>query len=306
MSTPQNALPADAVETAPAPRAPRALYWSVQRELWENRSIYVAPLIAAGVVLIGFLISVIHPLGNVRAVSALPPAEQAWALVIRLRFAGAPLILVGGLVAVFYCLDALHGERRDRSILFWKSLPVSDFTTVLSKATIPLVVLPLLTFAIVVVLQLVMLGLGVAVLAPGGLDVADLWARLPLLHMSGLLLYGLFALVLWHAPIYAWLLLVSGWAPRMTFLWAVLPPLALCVVERIAFGTTRLWSVLIRRLNGGFDAAFTHTRGLDPLTAMPDPAPLKFLTSPSVWIGLAIAAVLFVAAVRQRRYRGPI
>ena len=58
---------------------------------------------------------------------------------------------------MFYCLDALYGERRDRSILFWKSLPVSDLTTVLSKASIPIVVLPLLTFAVTVATQLIML-----------------------------------------------------------------------------------------------------------------------------------------------------
>ncbi len=61
------------------------------------------------------------------------------------------------IVGVFYCLDALHGERRDRSILFWKSLPVSDLTTVLSKITIPLVILPLIAFAFIVCVQLIML-----------------------------------------------------------------------------------------------------------------------------------------------------
>ncbi len=61
-------------------------------------------------------------------------------------FAAGCIMATAFIVGVFYCLDALHGERRDRSILFWKSLPVSDLTTVLSKASIPLVVLPLLSF----------------------------------------------------------------------------------------------------------------------------------------------------------------
>ena len=306
MSTPPNALPTDAAAARPATRTPHTLYWSVQRELWENRSIYMAPLIVAAVVLIGFLISVIHPMGDVRAVAALEPSQQAAALLIRLRLAGIPLVIAGSLVAMFYCLEALHAERRDRGILFWKSLPVSDFTTVLSKATIPLAVLPLITFAIIVVLQLVLLALGVAVLAPSGLDVALVWARLPLVRMSDLLLYALFTLVLWHAPIYAWLMLVSGWARRMTFLWAVLPPLALCLLERVAFGTRHLWQLLAQRVNGAFDAAFTRTRGFDPITWMPEPNPLKFAADPGLWIGLAIAVLLFVAVVRQRRYQGPV
>jgi len=305
MSSP-NLGTADNLAATPAPRAPQTWYWSVQRELWENRSIYLVPLIAGALVLAAFLVSAFHPLGHVRAVTAMSPSEQASALLFSLRVAGVPLLLASGLVAVFYCLEALHGERRDRSILFWKSLPVSDLTTVLSKATIPLVVLPIITFAMIVVVQLLMFALGAAVLAPSGLQVAVVWDRLQLARSSELLLYALFTLALWHAPIYAWLLLVSGWARRMTFLWAVLPPLALCAIERIAFGTRHLWALLARRVNGGFDAAFTNTRGFDPITWMPDPAPLKFFTTPGVWIGLAIAVVLFVAAVRQRRYRGPI
>ena len=92
---------------------------------------------------------------------------------------------------MFYCLDALHGERRDRSILFWKSLPVSDLTTVLSKASIPLVILPLLTFAITVATQLIMLLLSSAVLLASGLSVATLWTQLSLFQMSLMLLYHL-------------------------------------------------------------------------------------------------------------------
>src|SRR5258707_2511773 len=102
-------------------------------------------------------------------------------------------------VAVFYCLDALHGERRDRSILFWKSLPVSDLTTVLSKASIPLVVLPVLTFAITIGVQLVMLLIGNAALVMSGMSVTTS-AQLPFLQRSATLLLGLIVMALWHAP----------------------------------------------------------------------------------------------------------
>ena len=287
--------------------ATRSLYWSVRRELWENRSIYVGPIVAAGVVLIGFLISVTHQMGTLRAVAALEPAKQAVALIQRLGFAGLPLLIVGFLVAVFYCLEALHGERRDRSILFWKSLPVSDLTTVLSKALVVLAVLPLVLFGVMVVLQLVMMLLSFAILMPRGLDVAALWDRLPLLRSVGLLLYLLVTATLWHAPLYAWLLLVSGWARRMTFLWAVLPPLALCVVERVAFGTTYLFRMFAGRVAGSFQHAFTVSGDMhDGLLGMPHADPMKFLTTPAVWIGLAVTVAFIALAVRQRRYREPI
>src|SRR5437867_8784109 len=97
------------------------------------------------------------------------------------------LIFTAFIVGVFYCLDSLHGERRDRSILFWKSLPVSDLTTLLSKVTIPLAVLPLVTFAIVVVTQFIMLLISTAALLSSGLA-ATTWANFNLFHQSLILL----------------------------------------------------------------------------------------------------------------------
>ena len=84
------------------------------------------------------------------------------------------LIFTVFIVGVFYCLDALYGERRDRSILFWKSLPVSDLTTVLSKVIIPLAILPLITFVIIVCTQLIMLLMSSVVLLTSGLAGDDL------------------------------------------------------------------------------------------------------------------------------------
>src|SRR5207248_8070074 len=95
------------------------------------------------------------------------------------------------IVGVFYCVDALYGERRDRSILFWKSLPVSDGTAVLAKACIPLLILPVVAFAVIVVMHCVMLLLSSAVIAANGLSVAAYWGPVRVLRMSLLLLYHL-------------------------------------------------------------------------------------------------------------------
>jgi ABC-2 type transport system permease protein len=133
--------------------ATRPLYWSVRRELWESRSIYIAPLAAAAAFLFGFLISTIYLPSEMRSLSALDPARQREVIATPYDMAAGLLMGTAMIVGMFYCLGALQSERRDRSILFWKSLPVSDRITVLSKASIPLVLLPLLTFAITVVLQ---------------------------------------------------------------------------------------------------------------------------------------------------------
>jgi len=284
------------------------MYWSVRRELWENRSLYVAPLIVAAVMLFGFLISTIGLPHRRRAVLLLGPAQQRAAIEKPYDIAAMMILVTAFIVGVFYCLDALHGERRDRSILFWKSLPVSDLTTVLAKASIPLVVLPLIAFAIIVATQMDMLALSNAVLVTNGVS-ATTGEQLPLLQQSLILLYGLIALPLWHAPIYAWLLLVSSWARRATFLWAVLPFAAISILEKIAFNTSYFGSMLKYRLIGHVHRVFTFDASgdlHDKVHSLTQLTPERFLSTPGLWVGLIFAAAFLAAAVRLRRDRGPI
>jgi len=311
MNTPSNTVPESPIDSQISAAGPmsatRPLYWSVWRELWENRSIYVAPLIVGAVQIFGFAISTIGLAERRRVVLLLDPAHQRAAIEQPYDLAAMMMIFIVFIVGVFYCLDALHGERRDRSILFWKSLPVSDFTTVLSKATIPLVVLPAISFAIVVCVQVIMLVMTSVVLIFHGMSPATTWAAFPVFQNWVVLLYGLVAIALWHAPIYGWLLLVSGWARRATFLWAVLPLLAIGILEKIAFNTSYFASMLKHRLLGFAPGAFDfnphHSAAIDSLTQL---TPGKYLSTPGLWIGLVVAAAFLAAAVRLRRYRGPI
>ena len=280
----------------------RPFYWSVWRELWENRSIYIAPLIVCGIILFGSFVGSFHLPELRRRALLLDPALQRAAIERGYDVAAMMLIFTAFIVGLFYCLDALHGERRDRSILFWKSLPVSDLTTVLSKAIVPLAVLPLVTLAIVVFTQFIMLLISTVALMPSGLA-GTTWANFNLFQQSLVLLYGLIAIALWHAPIYGWALLVSGWARRATFLWAVLPLLAIGFFEKITFGTWHFASMVKDRLMGFAPGAFAFS-GHDVGTATITPG--KYLATPGLWIGLVFAVAFFVAALRLRRYRGPL
>jgi len=311
MNTPSNTVPESPIDsqiTAAGPMsATRPMYWSVRRELWENRSIYIAPLIVAAVQVFGFAISTIGLADRRRAVLMLDSAHQRAAIEQPYDLAAMMMIFIVFIVGVFYCLDALHGERRDRSILFWKSLPVSDLTTVLSKVTIPLVVLPLVSFAITVCVQLIMLLETSVVLIFHGMSPATTWANVPFFQSWLVLLYGLVALALWHAPIYGWLLLVSGWARRATFLWAVLPVIAIQIFEKITFGTSYFGAFVKHRLFGFAPDAFDFQgRGHPTISSLAQLTPGRYLSSPSLWIGLLFAAAFLAAAVRLRRYRGPL
>jgi ABC-2 type transport system permease protein len=120
-----------------------------------------------------------------------------------------------------------------------------------------------------------------------------------------LLLYCTIVLVLWHAPIYALLLLISGWARRAPYLWAVLPPLVIAAVEKIVFNSAHFASFLKYRLIGGVGEAFVFKapHGTDTLSRI---TPGNFLITPGLWIGLIFAAIFIAAAVRLRRDREPV
>jgi len=311
MNTPSNTVPEFPAESrivTPAIGAStRPMYWSIRREIWENRSIYIAPLIVAALVLVGGLISASRLRSRMGSLLAMDPGPQQEAITMPYSAIAASLIVTAFIVAVFYCIDALHSERRDRSILFWKSLPVSDRTTVLSKAVIPLAVLPLLTFGLIVAAQVIMLLFSTAVLIDNTAGITMLWTHVRLLQDALVALYAVAVVALWLAPIYGWLLLVSGWARRAAFVWAVLPFPAIAAVEKIVFNTSHFALLLKERLVGWFSQAFTSGT---PICSAIDPfwqlTPGRFLSSTGLWIGLAFTVVSLAAAVHLRRYREPI
>jgi ABC-2 type transport system permease protein len=309
MNIQSNAIPESPLESqavAPALISPaRRMYWLLRRELWENRSLYIAPLAVAALVLVAFLAGIlVMPHHRMPAVFALDPVKQRAAIELPYDFAAGLIMVTAFFIGLFYCLDALQGERRDRSILFWKSLPVSDLTTVLSKASIPLFLL-LFSFAVTVVTQFLMLLLSSAVARANGLNVATLWTDVSLFQRSLMLLYHLLTVHgLWYAPLYGYLLLVSAWARRVPFLWAILPPFAIYAVEKVAFNTSHFAAWLAYRFMG--PEASTVTPGSTLMDVMAALTPTQFFSTPGLWIGFAFAAIFLAAAVRLRRYRGPI
>lgn len=220
----------------------------------------------------------------------LTPAQRRALTIMPFNIVAVAMIFTMFMVGIFYCLGAMYGERRDRSILFWKSLPVPDRTTVLAKLVVPMAILPLVTFVVTVGTQVVMLLIGMADLAAHG-KTAEVATTIPLGEMSLVLLYGLTTLTLWWAPVYGWLLLVSGWAKRAPFLWAVLPPLAVAIAEKLAFDTTYVGSVIQSRLMGSYEEAFKPIArsavkaGMVPTISLAQVDAGGFLSAPGLWVG---------------------
>jgi ABC-2 type transport system permease protein len=290
---------------APAPGAVRPFFWSVRRELWENRAIYLGPAIAAAVVVAGIVIAAINP-PHFQQHGTGHQLTQAELRTLPYDIAALLIMAIGVIIGVFYSLGALHNERRDRSVLFWKSLPVSDRIAVGAKALIPFVVLPACVFVTIVVTHVLMLALHLISLAVHGEAPGVLLTQVPLLNLWLVLAWGLFTTALWWAPVYGWLFMVSAWARRMTFLWAVAPPIALSVFERLAFGTTYIGDLLGKRVSVPSEAAFAvHGRG-SPILNLPMPDPVSFFSNPGLWAGLLVGAGFFAAAIWLRRRADPI
>ena len=294
--------------TTPRMSRTRPFYWSVRRELWENRSLYIAPFVVTALVLFGSLVNILRLRLRLQHLSSMSDARLEALLLRPFQMAPAPIMLTTFVVALFYCLDALYGERRDRSILFWKSLPVSDRTTVLAKVAVPLAVLPLIALALSVATQLIMLMVGTLVLAGTEVGPMRLWSAFSFFEGPLVMLYGLTVHVLWFAPIYGWLLLISAWAKRAAILWAVLPFLALATIEWIVFQSHYFMLLLRYRVTGAMREAFSveHGRGGGSVDRLWQLAPGNFLSTPGLWAGLAFAGVCIAAAVRLRRNREPI
>lgn len=294
----------------------RPFYWSVRREVWENRSIYLAPLAIAAVVLLSVFIGAFRITNFTVDANTTVAAEQyrLAALVLYAVIAGI-LSFAAGIVGWFYCLDALSGERRERSILFWRSLPVSDTTTVLSKVVVGMAVVPLVSLIVSVALYLVMLMIGSIVLLAKGVSGFGLMANASLGQSVVVHLYAATVAILWGAPLYAWAIFVSSWARRATFLWALMVPAAIALAEYLAFGTQRFLAIVSSRFEGGIKTAFVVFPSADEKhfkfdSTLPESLftlldPVRFLSQPGLWIGLVIAAAFIGAAIWMRRYREP-
>ncbi|MES2150896.1 MAG: hypothetical protein V4508_14035 [Pseudomonadota bacterium] len=325
----------------------KTMKWLLLREFWEHKgSFFWAPLVIGIVMVVcmgGTLSYAIathdfsgsmsvngHSMNQADLINAIPSKEKA--LLVRMFASGymavsAPLFLVLTAIAFFYCLGALYDERRDRSILFWKSLPASDQLTVISKVAAALCVAPLISIAIATATSMLMLLMVCAAAALKGINLVGPLLASPEFYLSPLRLVALLPVyILWALPTVGWLLMVSAWARSKVFLWAV--------------GTPILSIVIIKWLNylvGGYSENqidvdwFIHhvvIRGLTSLipgiwlAAEEVPHALLVhaehqgidtsavfvqswltLTRPNVWIGVAAGAAMIYAAMRLRRWR---
>lgn len=274
----------------------------VRRELWEHRALWVAPLVVEGLLALSLLFGRI----NMDLPEGVLAAPQRIAALTLLQWALAqPLFMVASIVTGFYLLDCLYAERKDRSILFWKSLPLSDGLTVSSKFLVAVVVVPLGALLLAAAADLLFTAI-LLIRVPGTLS----WSTYEWLRTELVLLLEVILAVLWYSPLAAALLLFSAWIRRAPILWASLVPVVAPIVERVALGTHYIWDFERYRSNGiwhkliaGPDL-FGDWHHLPPVGVVLERLNLGAAFSDAdLWLGVAAAAAMLYAAARIRRYR---
>jgi ABC-2 type transport system permease protein len=225
---------------------------------------------------------------------------------------GALMFTVMLFYTSWYLLDCLYAERKDRSVLFWKSLPVTDTETVLSKLAMALLVIPLVYF---VVADVAALGGAFILSVRGGSQLtAALWNVRDWAELQVIAVYMILTGALWYLPFSGWLLLMSSWARKAVTLWALLGPMGLAFLENRLLGTRLLWDTIERHTVAYFPSAFhgegNFTRSITighdtlrtPRVLTEFLHPAGFFTSVEMWLGVLIGAA-FVAGAIYLRHR---
>jgi len=295
----------------------------IQREFWEHRSLYVVPAVLG-------LVLVLVAITGQASVSAFGThidmallgatnisANERGAAISALLAAFAISFVIAMLIlTAFYSLDALYAERKDKSILFWRSMPVTDAETVISKLTTAVVLIPLVTLAIIAATQLAILVVTSIWIGLRGANAWHLiWSAVPLLDNWAATLIFILSLSLWLSPFVGWFLLVSAYTKRSPMLMAVLPILLLPMLERSILGSRLLIDALFVRSasipiyrDADFDSLFNRRSLAEAahdgisMVSMLDVG--RFVASPGLWVGLVVCGLFVTAAIYVRRFRG--
>ncbi|HEX7964454.1 MAG TPA: ABC-2 transporter permease [Gammaproteobacteria bacterium] len=308
----------------------------IRREFWENRSLWLVPTVFAAILtvlsvymLVAVLVNHSGAVNNIDIdngphfqISDMPDLRDASdaeitgfvrVVTFGLSFMFSRLMLI---VTFFYLLDSLYADRRDRSVLFWRSMPVSDTRTVLSKLATALIGVTVVAFAVTVAFELVLLVLGLILGSALGTHPFVLLAHPGAFLSSWLLVaWGELVQALWYLPIFAWVMLASSWAKKTPFLWTVLVPAGIIVAEAWVFHTGYFARMIAHQtvdwlpLAFNFDALKMHgDKSFDviggPIFGLGNIG--HVFTAPRLWIGAALAAAFIYGAIELRRKRSEI
>ncbi len=294
----------------------------IRRELWEHRAIWVTPAAIGIVVSLGVMAMLVLASGFAKELDMAIFGAQNLAgdnerrVVMTTFFLGTSWIFLIALafLTIFYCLDSLYAERKDKSILFWRSLPVTDAETVISKLLTAVVVLPLVMSAGIFLTHLLnLIVTSIWVSSKGGSAGTLIWGSVPILDNWLAAFIVIISTGIWMSPFIGWFLLVSAWTRRMPLLVAFMPIIVIPLLEWIVFRTRFFASAVADRGDNlpifrdlDVERFFENEEwmhGINELSLLEHLDIGKFLSHHETWIGIIVCGLFVTAAIYVRRYR---
>ncbi|KGJ89746.1 hypothetical protein [Colwellia psychrerythraea] len=219
---------------------------SIKKELWEfNGMLKWVPICLAGVfILIPLLSLLLNGLDMSEVLAGLKHLSESQDTqgLTKVFFVATaalfiPFVLVGFIVQLYYFVTCLYDERRDQSVMFWRSLPVSDEVTIISKLLTGAIVIPTIFYSAATVLfvgGLLLAFIGTVILSIGfDISLWGVWSSAQIFSGLGSIWLTMIPAAIWLLPLYSWLMLTSIYAKKAPFLWAVLPIVVLLIIEAI-------------------------------------------------------------------------
>jgi ABC-2 type transport system permease protein len=294
----------------------------LKREVWEHRSIYVTPLAIASIVTLGTLAMLMFAGGFAKeldvaifgATNIAGDAERKIALTGFFVGTSWVFLLAAMVLTVFYTLDSLYAERKDKSILFWRSLPITDAEAVISKLATAIVVIPLATVVAIIATHIVnLLVTSIWVSVKGGDAGHLIWGSVPLLDNWLAALIVTLASAVWMSPFIGWFLFVSAFTKRSPLLMAFMPLVIIPLLELIFLRSSVFAEAVFTRrgmiplfkgmdMEAFFDEESLHVNE-EIVSLLAHLDVVQFLTSASMWGGVVVCALFVTAAIYVRRYR---
>ena len=322
---------------APVPHATARFKWLLRREYWENRGGFFWGPVIAGAIIVGLnlILAVIGSIAARRSMGSsgfvfdnadTHEVGQALGAMGDGMLVGGVIVacIVLAFVVFFYALGCLYDDRRDRSILFWKSLPVSDSQMVLSKLAWALVLAPVLAVAIGLLIGLALWLISALTITVNGVPAAHaVFTQSHPLRIIGGVLACLPVYMAWALPTIGWLMFCSAAARSKPFLWAVLVPVLACVVismmtilPGVDIAHDKVWYTVVYRgllsvipggwypVVGGVAGESAHIGTPDDLAGAIDlTRSWHVFATADLWIGAVVGVAFIAAAIRLRRWR---
>lgn len=283
------------------------------KEFWDNkRAIFVTPMVVTGLFIFFAIVAMINGSGILfdgasinEHLSQAPEFEAEAATRITSVLFITPVLLVIATIfsMVFTALSVLFDERKDKSILFWKSMPVSDTQEVLVKLATVTVVTPLIAIGFSLIIQLfAALVMGSMVAINTDLGAWNMvFSNINYLGLIAADLTMTFVMILWTLPIFTWFMLVSSFSRRSPFLLAFIVPILIMVIEAIFFRSELLVTAIASRFSylEKYGRQFEANEGENVVEGVF--SLLGSFSEPNFWYGIIVAAAMIAGCIQIRK-----